>query len=87
MSSQVESSFGLIPEETGLHHRASNRGAAFCTGRGPLPSIIHWSAALNEGGGATSRMKGFHAVEASFPEKGPAVRPSQPSRRGIDRVH
>lgn len=80
MSSQMESSFGLIPEENGLHHRASNSGAAFCTGRGPLPSIIHWSAALNEDGGATPRMKGF-------PEKGPAVRPSQPTRRGIDRVH
>lgn len=69
MSSQVQSSFGLIPEENGVHHGASNRGAAFYTGRGPLPSIIQWSATLSEGDGATSRMKGFHAVEASFPER------------------
>lgn len=53
-------------------------------GEGHSSPIRHWLTAPDESGGATSRLRGSHAAKGNSLEKGPAVIPSQPSRRGTD---
>lgn len=69
----------MIPKEHELHHRAGPTETGlqpFVQGGHHSPSIKHWLATRDEGGGTTLRTRGSHAAESNSLEKGPAMSPS-----------